>query len=115
MLLPSYLVVSGASVQVLGREANIASWEKRFKDDPSIVYIRTPRRILVNEAWGIAEETGEWRGSLRDEGGVSQPLGSYAAKWQRAISGAWLLQVEVFTTLACHGTPKGCAPPAPQN
>ena len=113
MLLPSYLVVSGASAQVLGREANIANWEKRFRADPSVVYVRTPQTIRVNAAWGIAQETGEWRGVLRAEDGVSEPAGTYAAKWQRTSAGAWLLQVEVFTTLTCRGAAKGCAPPAP--
>jgi hypothetical protein len=39
--------------------------------------------------------------------------GVYAAKWQRATNGEWVLQVEVFTTLHCTGPDSGCVRPDP--
>lgn len=67
-----------------------------FDRDPTLVYRRSPREVRVNQPWGLAEE-----------------LGVYAAKWQRAEGGEWLLQAEVFTTLDCRGPESGCVRPNP--
>lgn len=113
-LLPSYLVVTGASAQRLGRDASVLTWTERFRDDPSVTFVRTPREIRINHAWGLAEELGDWRGrQTTGGGGLAEPSGSYSAKWQRAPDGAWLLQAEVFTTLACRGSALSCGGPPP--
>lgn len=60
-----------------------------------------PRELRINEAWGLAEELGDWNGSSTMGSAIVSTSGVYAAKWQRAVDGAWLIQVEVFTTLEC--------------
>lgn len=113
MLLPSYHLVTGRSVQSHGREGEIAKWRTLFVDDTSVAYVRTPDRIQVNAGWGLAEEHGTWVGRLTAPDGPVRVSGVYGAKWQRATDGRWLLQAEVFTTLACAGGPQGCRPPDP--
>jgi len=113
LLLPSYHLITGRSAQAAGRDAGRHSWAVLFAADSTVTYVRTPREVRVNEAWGLAEELGDWVGRLRAPDGAVDVGGVYAAKWQRTTSGAWRLQSELFTTLRCRGGPAGCVPPEP--
>ena len=110
LLLPSYHVVTGRSVQRHGADAAIAQWAGIFGDS-TVRYVRTTRDVVTNEAWGLAQETGDWTGHLTAADGVAESSGVYAAKWQRAPDGRWRLQAETFTTLRCTGGPLGCTRP----
>ena len=110
LLAPSYHIVTGRSTQNHGAEQEKARWAEVFRTDPTAVYIRTPRQITINEAWGLAEELGNWTGRYTAEGTLVQASGIYSAKWQRTEDGEWVMQVEVFTTLTCDGP---CEKPEP--
>ena len=113
LLAPGYHIVTGRSDQSHGVANEREKWEARFAADPTVTYRRTPREVRVNEAWGLAEETGDWAGTYTTSGNRAKASGVYAAKWQRAVDGRWLLQTEVFTTLACEGAAVACPPPDP--
>ncbi len=113
LLAPTYHIVTGRSAQNHGADEEAARWADVFRADPTAVYRRTPREITINEDWGLAEELGNWKGSYTADGTLIQASGVYAAKWQRAEDGEWMLQVEVFTTLTCTGPDSGCVRPDP--
>jgi len=113
LLTPTYHIVTGRSAQNHGADEEAARWADVFHADPTAVYRRTPREITINEDWGLAEELGNWKGSYTTDGTLIQASGVYAAKWQRAVDGEWVLQVEVFTTLTCTGSATGCVRPDP--
>jgi ketosteroid isomerase-like protein len=113
VLAPDLHVVTGRGTQYHGKPQMLAVWQRIFAEDPTLIYQRTPREIQVNEAWGLAEEVGDWTGSYTVGGEAVRSSGRYAAKWQRAQGGEWVLTAELFTTLACDGPPAGCPPPAP--
>ena len=113
LLAPTYHIVTGRSAQNHGADEEAARWAEVFRADPTTIYHRTPREITINEEWGIAEELGNWKGSYTAEEMLVQASGVYAAKWQRAEYGGWVLQVEVFTTLTCTGPASGCVRPDP--
>jgi hypothetical protein len=81
-----------------------------FQTDPTAVYRRTPREITTNEAWGIAEELGNWQGEYTNKRKFVNASGVYAAKWQRTQNRQWVLQAEVFTTINFD---EACTPPDP--
>ena len=112
LLLPSYHIVTGRSVQSHGVPEEIAVWRAAFADS-TLLYVRRTREVRANPAWGLAEEVGDWTGRLTAPDGPVRIGGSYAAKWQRDTGGSWRLQSEVFTTLHCEGGPQGCKPPDP--
>jgi ketosteroid isomerase-like protein len=113
LLLPSYHIVNGRSVQRHGQEAGLAMWTDAYRGDSSVSYVRTPRTVRVNEAWGLAAEAGDWTGDLAGRAGRVRSSGVYAAKWQRTSDGEWRLQAETFTTLDCQGSAGRCPPPDP--
>jgi 7,8-dihydropterin-6-yl-methyl-4-(beta-D-ribofuranosyl)aminobenzene 5'-phosphate synthase len=113
VLAPGYHIVTGRSDQSHGVAAERDKWRARFAADPTVTYRRTPREIRVNEDWGLADETGDWKGSYVAAGNPARASGVYSAKWQRALDGRWLLQAEVFTTMVCEGAPAACVPPDP--
>lgn len=113
LLAPTYHIVTGRSAQNHGADEEAARWAEVFLADPTAVYRRTPGEITINQDWGLAEELGNWKGSYTTEGTLVQASGVYAAKWQRAEDGEWVLQVEVFTTLTCIGSASGCVRPDP--
>ena len=110
-LLPNYHIVTGRSAQTHGRSAAIQDWRTIFSGDSTVIYVRTPDKILVNAAWGLAEESGSWAGHYTATDGLVQASGVYSAKWQRDAKGRWWLQAEVFTTLECRGGAQGCRGP----
>lgn len=108
---PNYHIVTGRSAQYHGAENEYQNWNTLFADDPSFVCDRNPREIRTNLDWGLAEELGNWSCNYTVDGEQISSNGVYAAKWQRAENGAWLLQSEVFTTMACDGVESGCRRP----
>jgi ketosteroid isomerase-like protein len=112
LLLPTYHIVNGRSAQRHGRADALDQWVAAFRDT-TVGYVRTTRTVYVNDAWGLAEELGDWTGHVTAADGPSRSSGVYAAKWQRDTGGRWRLQVEIFTTLACNGGPLGCPRPEP--
>ena len=110
LLALSYHLVTGRSDQFHGADEEEIRWAELFQSDPTAVYRRTPREITTNEAWGIAEELGNWQGTYTANGTLVNASGVYSAKWQRTIQSAWVLQTEVFTTINFD---EACAPPEP--
>jgi|GEM_PF-100255 len=113
LLAPGYHIVTGRSDQSHGVGVEREKWASRFAADPTVTYRRTLRGVRVNEAWGLAEETGDWAGSYTTADSRARASGVYAAKWQRALDGRWLVQSEVFTTMSCEGSAAACPPPDP--
>ena len=113
LLAPGYHVVTGRSAQLHGAAAERENWRSRFAADSTMTDRREPREVRVNEAWGLAEEAGDWSGNYTTAGSEAKARGVYSAKWQRASDGRWLLQAEVFTTMACEGARSACLPPEP--
>ena len=110
LLAKSYHLVTGRSDQFHGADEEEIRWAELFQTDPTAVYRRTPREITANEAWGIAEELGNWQGTYTANGILVNASGVYTAKWHRTTTGAWVLQAEVFTTINFD---KVCVPPDP--
>lgn len=113
MLAPGYHIVTGRSEQSHGAEEEAKRWAVRFQSDPTTIYRRTPRDITINEDWGMAAEEGNWKGNYTVNGALVHVSGVYAAKWQRAEDGGWVIQAEMFTTITCTGPEGGCPPPDP--
>jgi ketosteroid isomerase-like protein len=113
LLAPSYHIVTGRSEQSHGAQAEAQRWAERFRSDPTTIYHRTTREITINEEWGLAEELGNWKGNYTVNEILVHVSGVYAAKWQRAEDGEWVLQAEMFTTMTCTGPEGGCIPPDP--
>ena len=110
LLAPSYHLVTGRSDQFHGADEEEIRWAELFQTDPTAVYHRTPREITTNEAWGLAEELGNWQGTYTVKGILVNASGVYSAKWQRTTKGTWVLQAEVFTTINFD---EACTPPDP--
>ena len=110
LLAPSYHIVTGRSDQSHGADEEARRWAGVFEADPTAVYVRTPREITVNEAWGLAEELGNWRGSYTVGKEAVKAAGVYSAKWQRTRQGEWVVQAEIFTTIEFD---EACIPPEP--
>jgi ketosteroid isomerase-like protein len=110
---PEYHIISGRSQQSHGVAAERNLWAAVFAADPTFVCRRDTRELRVNHAWGLAEELGDWNCHYTAENQPVHGSGVYSAKWQRSVDGSWLIQSEVYTTLACEGNAAGCKPPEP--
>ena len=96
-------IVTGRSSLVFsGRAAQIGMWWEDLRAPDRQAYVRTPDRIELSPIAEMAMETGQWRGT-----GVKSPgnwaSGTYSAKWRR-IGGQWLIESEIYMTLACGGS-----------
>jgi len=112
---PEYHIITGRSQQSHGVAAERNLWAAMFASDPTFVCQRDTRELRINHDWGLAEELGDWNCSFTSQNEPVHYSGVYAAKWQRAVGGSWLIQSEVFTTMACDGNEADCKPPDPIN
>lgn len=98
MLTRDCIMVTGTdSAVIAGRMAQVKVWKREFAALDRDVYVRTPDRFDVSAVEPIAMEHGNWK-ALKPNGAPTAG-GTYAAKW-RQLQGDWVLEAEVFITLA---------------
>lgn len=98
LLAPNAVLVAGTDSAVIsGRKAQLLAWKREFAAADRTIYTRLPERIEASDVAPIAMEHGRWQGVTAS----GRPLasGSYAAKW-RKIAADWMLEAEIFLTLA---------------
>lgn len=86
------------SAVIAGRMAQVKVWRREFSVPSPAVYVRTSSQVMVSAAEPLAMEEGEWQG-LDGASGTVTSSGSYCAKW-RKVGDQWLIEVEIFVTLA---------------
>jgi ketosteroid isomerase-like protein len=90
------LTTTGAGTLLSGKKA----LEAYIAGDPDskMYWVRTPSAISVNNALGLAWETGAWKGF---DPGIKETAvvgGNYSAMWTRE-SGQWKIKSQLFVTL----------------
>ena len=113
LLAPMYRVVTGRGDYLDGGEQEARRWRGRFGGDRRLRHSRDPTEITVNAEWGIAHEAGTWTARNSSSGRPIVSSGVYAARWQQAENGRWIIQAEILTTLKCDGPEAGCFGPEP--
>ncbi len=90
------LTTTGAGTLLSGKEA-LRSYIAQGGDS-QMYWIRTPSEISVNDAMGLAWETGSWKGYDPAQGPDPVIGGRYSAQWTRK-SGTWKITSQLFVTL----------------
>jgi hypothetical protein len=99
ILAPDAILVTGTDSGIIaGRKAQLMTWKRDFAGPVRTVYTRTPETITASAVEPIAMEHGQWQCVRASDGGFIAS-GDYSAKW-REIGGAWLIEAEIFLTLA---------------
>lgn len=93
------LLIVGDGGLIEGPEAVIAAFIAQFADPAFVTYVRTTETVEMAADGGRAAETGRWVGTWK--GGVEMS-GRYLAAW-RESRGQWLLERELYVTLATDG------------
>jgi hypothetical protein len=88
---PEARVIPGGGGLILGVDAIVDAFAQQFRAPGFIAYVRTPDLVEIDAAGETAAETGRWTGA-----GMS---GAYMAAW-RKITGQWVIESELFVTLA---------------
>ncbi len=83
----------------------VESWVEIFRNNPDIIYVRTPDNVEVSTYLELASENGHWVGRWTSANGDIEMGGRYFAQW-RKVDGDWKIRAEVFATLFCNGS--GC-------
>jgi ketosteroid isomerase-like protein len=96
------VVISSADAQIMGRDSLKRIFINQFKSSPDVNYVRTPSRIEMMKAWGMASEIGTWEGSWTAPDGKIEISGTYYAKWHKVRS-KWMIRTEVYTPTQCTG------------
>lgn len=96
------VVISSADAQIIGRDSLKRIFINQFKSSPDVNYVRTPSKIEMMKAWGMASEIGTWEGSWTAEDGKVEISGTYYAKWHKVRS-KWMIRTEVYTATQCTG------------
>jgi len=91
------LVAGTDSALLSGRKAQLLAWKREFASADRTIYTRLADRIELSAVAPIAMEHGKWQGVTLS--GSDLASGTYAAKW-RKVGGQWMLEAEIFLTLA---------------
>jgi len=98
ILAPDAVLVAGTdSAVIAGRKAQLLAWKREFAASQPCVYVRTPSAIETSAVAPIAMEYGAWAGRVD---GVVVASGRYCAKWRENGAGRWMIEAEIFLTLA---------------
>lgn len=92
------MVTGTDSAVIAGRNAQVKVWQREFAAPNRLVYERIPTAITASAVEPIALEQGEWRG-IEKGAGTPAASGVYTAKWREA-GGQWVIEAEIFVTLA---------------
>ncbi|MEW9854440.1 nuclear transport factor 2 family protein [Novosphingobium sp. M1R2S20] len=85
------------SAVIAGRLAQVKVWKREFAAPHRDIYVRAPEAIDISAIAPIAMEHGTW--DAISANGQTTATGTYAAKW-REVAGEWVIEAEVFVTLA---------------
>lgn len=92
------MVTGTDSAVIMGRMGQVNVWRREFAGTARLVYTRTPEQVTVSPVEPIALEQGRWEG-IDSTSDVLAASGVYTAKW-RELGGEWVIEAEVFLTLA---------------
>lgn len=99
LLAKDCVMVTGTdSAVIAGRLGQVKVWRREFAHAGRLVYVRTTEHVAASAVEPVAMEHGRWHGALQ-EAQVPLASGTYAAKW-RDVGGEWVIEAEVFVTLA---------------
>lgn len=101
ILAPNVTLITGTDSALLnGRKAQMMAWKREFAApaDRRTIYRRMPEAIVAGDREPLAMETGTWQGL--DPQGRVEASGHYAAKWRRMADGRWVIEAEIFVTIA---------------
>ena len=84
-------VIPGGGGLILGADAIVEAFAQQFREPGFVAYVRTPVTVDVDGAGETAAEIGRWTGN-----GLS---GAYMTAW-RKLTGQWVIESELFVTLA---------------
>jgi ketosteroid isomerase-like protein len=85
------------SAIIAGRLAQVKVWRREFAAPARDTYLRTAEAFDVSAVEPIAMEHGFWDATAPD--GTCTANGTYAGKW-RKVEGEWVIEAEVFVTMA---------------
>lgn len=91
------MLTGSDSAVIAGRLAQVKVWRREFAASTRDIYLRTPQAFDVSTVAPIAMEHGTWTAVAPS--GERTASGTYAAKW-RAVQGEWVIEAEVFVTIA---------------
>ncbi|WP_373057891.1 hypothetical protein [Gemmatimonas sp.] len=68
-MMPDATVVSSTSAMSTGAALNVSRMATQFARRPDIKWVRTPERVTVFDAWGVASERRQWVGTWTEPDG----------------------------------------------
>jgi ketosteroid isomerase-like protein len=88
-------LIAGDGALLQGADAIVEAFAAQFRDPDFTTYVRTAETVELDQAGERAAEAGRWIAHWR--GG--EMAGTYMAVW-RKVTGQWVIESELFVTLA---------------
>ncbi|MGF7152272.1 DUF4440 domain-containing protein [Novosphingobium gossypii] len=99
LLAKDCVMITGTdSAVIAGRMGQVKVWRREFSHAGRLVYLRRLESVILSPVEPIAMESGHWQGAAPGSETIAAS-GTYAAKW-REVAGEWVIEAEVFVTLA---------------
>src|SRR3984893_19442012 len=89
------------TVHLDGSEALERFQASLFTRRPDVTFTHHPNRIVVNEAWEVASEQGDWIERWTEKDGVTELRGTYLTMWKRE-NGRWREFSEMIVPQSCR-------------
>lgn len=85
-------------------------FSRLLQQRPDLHWVNEPKEIVINNAWEVAYEYGDWSEWWTERDGPAKIDGRYFMMWKRKNGSPWLIHAAVFTPLSCTGTSQYCKP-----
>lgn len=102
-LADDYVISISSGAIERSKQEHGRSFAAHFVEFPDVVYVRTPSKITISNAYPLAIEQGTWVGSRTTKNGKLENGGDYTAAWRKTDDG-WRIYAELFVGLYCRGS-----------
>lgn len=92
------------------KQEGLTKFSSLLMKRPDLEWVIHPKEIIVNEAWEVAYERGNWVEWWSEPDGQAKITGSYFMMWKRTKTEPWLIHAAIFTPLNCSGESAYCRP-----
>lgn len=93
-----------------GKDIGLQKFSMLLKKRPDLQWDNRPKKVVVNEDWGVAYETGDWTEGWTEPDGTATIHGTYFLMWKKTAGQDWLIHAAIFTPLLCTGSSQYCKP-----
>ena len=97
LIVPDFIAMPPESPVVVGKEANMESWNEFFEES-TFEFTVTTDEVVAADDWAFLRGTGRWTLTPKEEGEPRQGQVTYLHIFQKQADGSWKLARDIWNS-----------------